>query len=222
MSLIDERVYIRQTDLISPAQLTMPIYIVGAGSIGSWTALSLLKLGCQNIIIADDDTVEIHNAGSQVYASFDEGKLKVEALREKLPSLVENSAHLTIVNRSVDPENIPQAAGIVIMAVDSITVREQFFTRLKNSSRWFIDGRMGGNIVEVFTAKLDRQEDIEAYQKTLFPASEASTIPCSARSVVYNCFIMAGMITNIVARIAKQKMVPTELTVDLENFQMYS
>lgn len=218
--MIDERVYIRQTSLVDPKNLSMPIVLIGAGTIGSFSALSLLKLGCQDITIYDDDVVSIHNSANQLYTSYDAERSKVEVLRDKLVTLVETPEVLKIVNRKATPEDIPDKA-MVIMAVDSITTREQFFRYLRNSNRIFIDGRMGGNIVEVYTVRLDNEEDCNKYDLSIFPESEAASIPCSARSVVYNGFIMAGMITNIVGRISSGKTVPNELTVDLENFQLY-
>lgn len=219
---MDERVYIRQTGLVPLGSLTEPVYIVGCGSIGSWTALALAKLGCQNITVADGDSVEIHNAGSQVFTSMDDGKVKVDALADKLPVLIEAPEVIEQVGRNITPQDIPENAKIIVMAVDSITTREQFFRYLKNSNRWLIDGRMAGNIVEVYAVKLDNEEDCTRYEQSFFPESEASPIACSMRSVVYNCFVISGMITNIISRIVQRKSVPKELIIDLENFTMFN
>src|SRR3990170_3456674 len=88
--------HIRQTDLIHPDRLTMPIAIIGAGSIGSWTALALLKLGCSDVTVYDYDNVEEQNVGSQIYKSADVGMPKTEALRNRLGILVDTEVKVEL------------------------------------------------------------------------------------------------------------------------------
>src|SRR3989344_2607948 len=63
------------------------INIIGAGSLGSFTALELAKmsrvLNCE-IRVFDFDLVEERNVGNQLYSSDDVGLLKVTALKKKI------------------------------------------------------------------------------------------------------------------------------------------
>lgn len=217
--------YIRQTGLIDPQLLTKSILIVGAGSIGSWTALALLKLGCSDITVLDYDEVEAHNAGSQVYDSADDGRKKVEALKSKLISLTEIQPHY--VDAQITADNVNDflfGFDVIISAIDNIEGRKLIFDTLKelNPEKLYIDGRMAGNAIEIYTIPMNDPEKIKIYESSLFTDGEAIHIPCSERSVVYNCFVIAGMITDIVAQNAKGEVTPTELIIDLQNFTMFN
>lgn len=221
---MENDIHNRQLGIIHPDKLRVPILIVGAGSIGSWTAYALSKLGCSDVNIIDGDTIEEHNAGSQVYKASDAGEAKVVALINKLSLLtdgpvfgmeyhwdVKNKEHIDLLSRF----------PIVIAAVDNITVRTQLFQVLKDKDVLYIDGRMAGNALEIYTVRGKDTEDIEAYKNTLFNEGDEAPVPCSERSVVYNVFIIAGLIADIVAKHANQQELPRELIMDLYNFTLY-
>ncbi|KKK73235.1 hypothetical protein LCGC14_2895880, partial [marine sediment metagenome] len=79
--------YSRQMGIVDPGKLDIPIAVVGAGGIGSWTTLALTRMGCNDITVIDFDKVEAHNVGSQIFTEDDIGKTKVEALADKISSL---------------------------------------------------------------------------------------------------------------------------------------
>lgn len=221
-SSINPELYIRQTGLIDPELLTKSILVIGAGSIGSWTALALLKLGCSNVTVLDNDVVEAHNAGSQVYNSLDDGKRKIDALKMKLLGLTEIQPEYIFT--TIDEESVKQLLGfdIVISAIDNIEGRKIMFDALKGSDKLFIDGRMAGNAIEIYTILMDKEASVKLYEETLFPPEEAIPVSCSERSVVYNCFVIAGLITDIVAQRANKEETPEELIIDLKNFTMFN
>ncbi len=200
----------------------MPICIVGAGSIGSWTALALSKLGCSNITVADFDDVEEQNVGSQIYTSIDVGKKKLEALDGRLRLLVDNG--INFLEGKVDGEHIiPPGFEIVVSAVDNMEARRDIFMQLLpgRTKTIYLDGRMAANNIQIFAIPMDNKDRADFYKTTLFDSSEADPIACSARSVVYNCFVISGLLTDMIAKIANGKMPPKELIVDLENLTMF-
>lgn len=211
-----DELYMRQWGIIHPDKLNMPILIVGAGSIGSWTALALSKLGCSNITIADGDTIEVHNAASQVYKSSDLGEKKVDALLMKMSSLTDE--RLTIIDEHWEGNSL-EGYSIIIAAVDNITVRSKLFNALPPGAL-YIDARMAGNALEIYTVK-DTPEDKKAYEGTLFSEEETLDIPCSERSVVYNVFCVAGLVGDLVAKYANEQEIPKELIMDLFNLTLY-
>lgn len=215
-----ESIYSRQTGIVHPDKLDKSILIVGAGSIGSWTALALLKLGCQNVSVIDFDAVEEQNAGSQIYKLFDIGQQKVDALRDKLRMLTEWD--INPINEKWTSEFDLSPYDIVISAVDNITVRAQLYNKLKDTNKIFIDGRMAGNAIEIYTLNCDNKEDQEKYAQSLFTEEETIAVPCSERAVVYNVFVMAGLLTDMVGKIANQEELPKEVIVDLKNFFLYT
>lgn len=212
----------RQLGIIDPALLDRKISIIGAGSIGSWATLALVKLGCTDITVFDFDSVEDVNVGSQIYTSRDIGKTKVEALKDKIQFLTDGN--INIQNINVNEDSIPLIidSRIVILAVDAIEVRKTIFEALKSTSwpHMLLDGRMSGNVAEIYTVNMDNAESIQNYESSLFLPSEASVVECSMRSVVYNVFVMGGFITDIVSRVCKSESVPEAITIDLTNFYM--
>jgi molybdopterin/thiamine biosynthesis adenylyltransferase len=215
--------HIRQTGLIDPAKLTGHIAIVGAGGIGSWTSLALLKMGCPNVSIIDFDEVEEPNLGSQLYTSSDIGKPKVEALRDRVSILTGTSPDISTetITNSDQILSLAENHNIIISAVDNMAARDLIFKSLLGENIYFIDGRMAGNVIQIFIIKMDDTEQLEKYQKTLFTDNEASIVPCSERAVVYNVFVMAGLITDIVAKIANNQPLPWILEVDLLNLTLF-
>jgi ubiquitin-like 1-activating enzyme E1 B len=211
--------HIRQTDLIHPDKLRdVSIAIVGAGGIGSWTSLGLLKLGCGNVTIIDNDTIEEHNIGSQFYTGFEIGQSKAVALSEKLPHF--SGLEVKAITESVTPQHL-QGKQIVVSAVDSMEVRKQIFNSLQKTKTMFIDGRMSGNAINIFCTDMQDRKCVDKYAKTLFSDEEAEPEACTARAVVYNTFVIAGLITDMVACFVNNKRLPRELIIDLANYAMY-
>ena len=220
--MINPDYYLRQLDLINPDRLTKPVLIIGAGNIGSWAALALGKMGCSNITLMDADTIELHNCSTQVYGSRDVGQSKVKAVRSYLARMIEHKPRIIPAAWTADTDLLPYR--YIISAVDSITVRTDLFNALVAAGHTgvFIDGRMGGNILSIYTVNLNQTADIENYRRTLFSASNALRLPCSAQGTIYNCFIMAGYIADALAQTVNGRPVPSEIEIDLFNFTNYT
>lgn len=58
--------------------------IAGCGGLGSNAAVALVRSGIGRLILADFDRVEVANLNRQFYFRFQNGMLKVEALRDNL------------------------------------------------------------------------------------------------------------------------------------------
>jgi molybdopterin/thiamine biosynthesis adenylyltransferase len=57
------------------------IVLCGAGALGSLLADNLVRQGAQLLTVIDDDRIEAHNVGTQLYGKSDAGAYKVEVLR---------------------------------------------------------------------------------------------------------------------------------------------
>jgi tRNA A37 threonylcarbamoyladenosine dehydratase len=77
--MVTNKYLTRQSDLIPEAILSTPITVVGAGAIGSFTVLTLAKMGFNNITVFDDDEIDFVNINNQFYRISDIGKKKVDA-----------------------------------------------------------------------------------------------------------------------------------------------
>jgi len=216
IELMDNNYHMRQAGLIHPSKLGFPIDIIGAGSIGGWTALALLKMGCQDVNVYDFDKVEEQNVGSQCFTVTDIGIDKVIALKEKL--FLMTNEQITAVNEKY--EKGVHSGDVIIAAVDNMKTRIELFKEHVGQPKWLIDGRMAAHEINLYTVRLDDPADCAFYEKTLFSDEEASPVLCSERSVVYNVYIIGGYITSYVARIANGKKPPLEAIIDLENYMM--
>lgn len=59
----------RQVNIFKPEEFKTPIQIIGAGATGSWVALSLAKMGIENMTIYDFDEVGMHNLPNQCFTN---------------------------------------------------------------------------------------------------------------------------------------------------------
>ncbi len=216
-----DKIFNRQAGLIHPDKLTMPILIVGAGSIGSWATLALSKLGCSNLTIMDNDMVEEQNAGSQIYKAADSGIKKVKVLEEKLRMLTDMPISIIPKHWSAKTK-LPIDPLIIIAAVDNITVRRELFEHYKGKEKLYIDARMAGNALEIYSTYLNNEKSCKTYEETLFDEKDTLPIACSERSVVYNVFICGGFIGDLVAKQANGEALPPELLVDLKNLTLFT
>lgn len=134
------------------------IHIIGVGAIGSFIALTLIKLGVESLYIWDFDTVEAHNITNQVYDNNDIGKTKVNALEEHLLRINPN---IRIHKKGKYLEQ--PLKGIIFLTVDSIKVRKKFLKDniLNPFINLVIDARIGLDKGQVITTNWLKQNDIE-------------------------------------------------------------
>lgn len=184
----------RQLDIIREGELTFPIHVLGAGGIGSWTVLLLAKMGCSNIIVYDDDIVEDHNVGSQFFKESQLGMKKVKAL--KINVLEQTGVEIKTIDRIKDENFIDR--GLVIIAIDSMEERIRLSEIYKVHPIYIIDGRMGGLTFEIYNCTSKK------YPETTVNPEEVSHDACTAKSICFNCAVIAGLIANQVRMYAKK------------------
>lgn len=78
--------------------------VFGVGAIGSLLVDHLVRIGFPNISIFDMDRVDADNVFSQIYGKKQQGKLKVDALKEQI--FLATGAKLNTEHRKVSSENI--------------------------------------------------------------------------------------------------------------------
>jgi hypothetical protein len=81
---------------------------------------------------------------------------------------------------------------------------------------------MAGNAIEIYTVNCDNKEDQDKYAETLFTEEETIPVPCSERAVVYNVFVIAGLMGDLIGKIANEQELPKEIIVDLNNFFLFT
>lgn len=206
--------YWRQLDILDPNMINFPITLIGCGGIGSPTALALAKMGAGRLILVDPDSVEEHNLPNQLFYRADTGKTKVDALSKMLHDFAE-------VETQMIPEKFEgqkPLSGIVISGVDSMNSRRMIWEKVKFNFDvpLYIDGRIGGEIIQVFTVRPSQIEDIELYEKTLFPDSEAAELPCTARAIIYTGFAVSALIASQLKKWIKEEWYFQKISFDLK------
>ncbi len=177
----------RQSDIIKSEDLSRPIHVIGCGGIGSWSALLLAKMGCQDITIYDFDNVEEHNVASQFYKQFQVGIKKTTALKQNVHE--QTGVELKIGN--VEEEHLIRD-NIVIIAVDKMSEREKFAIDFRYSDNIIIDGRMGGLQAEIYCCSS------LTYGDTIVDEDEVQQERCTEKSISFNCALIGSLIANAV------------------------
>jgi molybdopterin/thiamine biosynthesis adenylyltransferase len=184
----------RHLDLINLDSLKTKIVIVGAGAIGSFTALSLAKMGFSDITVYDFDTVENENIGSQFFSIDSIGKPKVEALQTMIKAFT--GIEIRAVNAKVETM-ADKPAHIVIAAVDNMAVRRMIFETC--NCRVLIDPRMGAEFATMSVVDFHGSKaQIDSYKKTLFSDSSAVQERCTAKTTIYTVLLIAGQVVKAV------------------------
>lgn len=205
----------RQQDLFRPDQALSPVTLIGAGGVGSAVGLLLAKMGVPELSVFDFDTVEEHNLPSQLYRHADLGRSKVTALAEIAKEFADGQVEARAERFADQP-----VTGLVISAVDSMDARLSIWERLRFNPdvALYVDTRMGANLAVIHCVKPCDPDDVRRYERHLYPSSEASDIPCTARAIAYNTFGVASMVGAIVRKWWLVGDVPKSLQMDFDTF----
>lgn len=199
----------RQLDVLDQPRLArIPVTVIGAGAVGSFTTLALAKSGAEHITVWDDDVIEAHNLPNQWYRLADLGRKKVEALRELVLDMTGVEIH--IETRRFTGLS---ATEVTLCCVDSMDVRMDLWKRLSPRPSLYIDARMGAEVGKVHCVGLFSSW----YEDTLYPSSEAHHAPCTAKATMYCASGLAAFIVSQVANYASDRPVKPEMTVDFRN-----
>lgn len=204
----------RQSDLIPESVLGTPITIIGAGAIGSLTALTLAKMGFHKLTVFDDDKIEHVNINNQFYRLSDIGSMKVDALA----SLIKDFTDVDIVKMPVRASGMLKDK-IVISAVDSMKSRKEIFDLFYGSV--LIDPRMAIEYACIRTFfPADRPED---YTNSLHSDEEAVAERCTAKATMYTASLLAGQTSKIVLDYVLGRDVIRSLEWDIgkNNYSVY-
>lgn len=214
---MNESKYHRQLDIINPKLLNVPVTVIGAGATGSFTALSLAKMGVTDITVYDFDTVEEHNLPNQFYRQSDIGKPKVNALQ----SIIHDFEGITISARN-EKYHGQRLSGIVIVCVDSMDARIQIWKFVKNNMnvKLFIDSRMGAEVMRVYTINPIDIYQCWMYEENLYPSSEALQERCTAKSIMYTVLSIASLLANQVKKFVGGEVLKRELIFDMKTITL--
>jgi molybdopterin/thiamine biosynthesis adenylyltransferase len=208
----------RQLDIVNSEKLgLLHVHLIGAGGIGSPTALALVKMGLVHLTVYDDDKVEVHNLPNQMFRISDLSKTKVGALVD----ICYDYAGVVIetVEERITPTCSHVFSGVVISGVDSMEARAGIWkkVRMKPSISLYIDARMAGQICRIFTVNPCNMDAVREYEKTLYTDKEAVEEKCTAQAVIYNVFMTAAIIANQVKKYIGREPLFSDIITDMVN-----
>ena len=210
--------YNNQHGIFNPKDQRLYIKIYGGGSSGSFIALTLAKMGFNNIEVVDFDTVELHNIPNQFYRIKDIGKPKVDALKDIIKEFTD--VDIIAVNTKIDDNyTIMLSSDILyIICVDNVETRRVIYSQLKDSPMLVIDGGLGGEEFHTQVLQMNNLEHQKRYEEYL--NSEHKDMPCGFQNVIYTILNEASEICNIVKRIDKKETVPEQLRRDMRSYRI--
>ena len=192
--IVQER-YSRHWGMIDVERLqTTPFKIIGTGSVGSFTTLSLVKMGAHMVEVWDDDLIDEVNISNQFFRIKDIGEYKCDALQ----ALISEFEGVSIVNNATKCNGTQKLEGIVIVALDSMLPRKRIWDSIKNKEdvKLFIDPRMGGRVARIYA--VNPINGVEAYEKTLYTDDDSAPERCTERTIIYNVLGISSLICKLV------------------------
>ena len=214
---------IRAEELLQYTNREIPIYVIGAGSVGSYTVKSLAAMGFSNITIFDDDNVSEENIGNQDFMVSQIGLNKANQLANNMHMFYK--ASIQAINQRFSKNTVGLASKcIVIMAVDSMSARKLIFETLietKVKAR-IIDCRMSIQCLNLFCLDITDKESRDNYKKTLYSDNEAVQESCTNKAVAFTSLLAGGLVSKIAVQFADKKCDSSwkSLIYDIENFDM--
>ncbi len=173
--------FVHQDNLFDPAR-ARKVRIIGVGSVGSYVALFLTKMGVREIEVQDGDAVSSHNTPASLYRHEDMGLLKVHALATQVKQL-------TGVKLKTIPDMYagePLSHMDVIVCVDSMAARKLVWEQVKMrpTIQLLCDTRVRAWFLDVFAIAPCNPEDVKLYEEAYFTDEKTDRPTCGAHGIV--------------------------------------
>lgn len=210
--------FTRQNKIFNPEEQKSKIHILGAGSTGSFIALTLAKLGFENMTIYDFDKIENHNIPNQFYRTSDVGSEKTSAIKDIVKSFSDSNLNVENVKITKDTDLGIELNSIVIFCVDNIETRALVYEMIKDYPIFLIDTRMGGEGYQIYSFRLDDEDKKKTYEAQL--KAKTAEAPCGEKSVIYTILSIASETCNIVKRVDKGESYPFILKRQMQGYKI--
>jgi len=188
----------RQLDIFVPKD--QKITVIGAGGIGSWVVLGLVKTGFKVISVWDGDIIEPHNIPNQLFEMDQCGINKALALNYHMPVVTPKTKHW-------EGEDI--SSTVIVIATDNMEVRKRIVETQR--ANLIVDCRIGGEIIRIVSVSLVDYGSKAYYLDTWYPSGDASDLPCTAQSIADVGFFVGGFACNLIRKFLKDSIVIREL-----------
>ena len=214
----------RHISVFNPAAVKNDIHIIGVGATGSFTAMMLARMGVPVINIYDFDDVEIHNIPNQYYDTGDLGKLKAEALADKL-RLINPDITVNVGKEAVKAEDIANMSGYLFSLVDSMKVRKELWEAAKANTKlinvW--ESRLGSDQARVYSLPIEQGKDYTRYEQDFYDDDNAEVSACGTSITVLPIVMMTAslMIVQFIDLVMENPVVPHFKTIFDNHYNKY-
>jgi hypothetical protein len=213
--------YLRQQSIVDQQKLSeLRIAMIGAGSIGSFTALALTKMGVEHLTIWDKDEVELHNVSNQFFSKESLGTPKVVAVAQECNRYTPKSVDITFYHEFYEGQSLDNF-DVVIALTDNIEGRAAAFKAASSSAKTqlFIDGRMGAELFRMLSFNPKLGPEPSEYHNDYIDGVVNEELPCTARSIIYNVMLASSLIASCVKKFVNAEPIPFQI---LFNFGSYT
>jgi molybdopterin/thiamine biosynthesis adenylyltransferase len=204
----------RQLGLFNPGEYeNTSVSLVGVGSIGSFAAIVLAKMGIRNLVLYDGDMIEEHNLPNQFFTKSQLGLRKADAMEYVLSEFTDADAecHGKVTEKTI------LFSDVVVACTDSMSSRKLVYRKSRKLASYLIDARMAGDTYRIYTVDLKDKEQRKYYEGTLYGDKEASEVPCTEKTIVYNVAEVAAKIGSQVRKLLKKEPYSRMLAGDFKN-----
>jgi len=129
-----EDVFARNVPKMREKLKASKVGIAGCGGLGTNIAVSLVRAGIGELLLADFDRVELSNLNRQYFFLDDIGKMKTEALKEILLQ-INPEVKITTINEELTPINVIAIFSEVDVMVEAFDLADRKFWLIDSWSR---------------------------------------------------------------------------------------
>lgn len=185
--------------------------VVGLGGVGSWLSFILSRFSPKALNLYDNDIVEEHNLGGQLFGTNMCGIKKSDAVSQFIHhmNIGFNSTYITCYNNflSYIPQILSSFPDYTFIGIDNMGGRHLLYNDWRNKVKRFdedtkknkvlIDIRMSVDTIQIYTVLPD-DYSFQKYEESLFSDEEADAVTCNRKQTTYVCSLCAGLIGNTV------------------------
>ena len=214
---VDEATTSRQTDIIDSSISDLKVGLIGLGTVGSWAAPLILKLGVRELEIWDDDTIEWANVDCQMYGGDHVDRSKAEVVNELLltmghihphTQLVINKGRFELPKRGVIPPDV------LVSAVDNWAGREAILSWAARGSKAYIEARMMARWSVVHAIEPSKA-NVKWMRGTFGVDGEGPAVQCGNRGTAFLGAKVGAEIAALIVNVVNGEPLPRETAYDL-------
>lgn len=188
--------------------------MIGTGGIGAITAITLSKMGIEELHIWDPDIVSEENIATQFLTPTSLGFHKVTDVGNSISEFSDETAVKMFVKR-VNRDTKLSYSPVIVSAVDTINARKEIWEAVKGKFVWYLDARMSAEEFQLYTVK-PGSDWYETFIHSL-DESDVPELPCTEKATIYTAAMAAGWIGAAVKSYVTDRSFPKILVHNIGN-----